>query len=156
VDISLDMSVPGMQIAHLSPEQIKKEIASLQKELRKVEDDIIALRHYLHGLSLTVGEEHFSAELLRLVHPKRTNARGLSRVCRSFFQSAPDSHSVRDICNHIMANRPELLIHRRNPSASVTSVLRHLAKRGEIIRKKENGKSVWLRASWWLTDDRRR
>jgi hypothetical protein len=33
----LDMSVPGMQIAHLSSGQIKKEIASWHKELRKVE-----------------------------------------------------------------------------------------------------------------------
>jgi hypothetical protein len=71
------MSVPGMQIAHLSSEQIKKEIASLQKELRKVEDDFSALRHYLHGLSLTLGEEYFSAEALRLIHPKRANVRGL-------------------------------------------------------------------------------
>lgn len=145
-----------MQIAHLSSEQIKKEMASLQKELRKVEGDIIALRQLLHGLSLTLGEEHFSAEVRRLIHPKRTNTRGLSRVCRSFFQSAPDSYSVGHICNHIMANEPELFIHRRNPSASVISVLRNLAKRGEIIRRKENGRSVWQRASWLLTDDRRR
>ena|SRR5947199_275607 len=150
------MSVPGIQIAHLSSEQIKKKIASLQKELRKVDGDIIALRHLLHGLSLTLGEEHFSAELLRLIHPKRANVRGLSRICRSFFRSAPDSYSVGHICNHIMANEPELLIHRRNPSASVISVLRHLAKRGEIIRRKENGRSVWQRASWLLNDDRRR
>jgi hypothetical protein len=150
------MSVPGMQIAHLSSEQIKKEIASLQKELRKVEDDFSALRHYLHGLSLTLGEEYYSAEALRQIHPKRANARGLSRICRSFFQSAPDSYSVGHICNHIMANEPELLIHRRNPSASVMSVLRNLAKHGEIIRRKENGRSVWQRASWLLTDDRRR
>jgi hypothetical protein len=132
---------------HLSAHRISKELSSLQKQLREVEDEIVAVRQTLHGLSLILGEEHFSAELLRLIRPKRTNIRGLSSVCRSLLLSAPRAYSVREVCNRIAATDPLLLIHHRNPMASVMSALRQLAKRGEIIRRAKNGKSVWQQAS---------
>ena len=133
--------------ARLSAQRITKELSALQKQLREVEGDIVAVRQTLHGLSLILGEEYFSEELLRLIRPKRTNIRGLSSVCRSLLLHAPHAYSVREVCNRINASDPLLLIHHRNPMASVMSVLRQLARRGEIIRKTENGKSVWQQAS---------
>jgi hypothetical protein len=108
------MSVPGIQIAHLSSEQIKKKIASLQKELRKVEDDISALRHYLHGLSLTLGEEHFSAELLRLIHPKRTNTRGF-KVTTATAQQRGRRYQKPSPYVHIFDASPVEAFHFTNP-----------------------------------------
>jgi hypothetical protein len=131
----------------LSPQRVTKELLALQKQLREVEYDIVAVRQTLHGLSLILGEEYFSEELLRLIRPKRTNIRGLSSVCRSLLLNAPYAYSVREVCNRINATDPLLLTHHRNPMASVMSVLRQLARRGEIIRKTENGKSVWQQAS---------
>ena len=131
----------------LSAGRITKELSTLQKQLREVENDIVAVRQTLHGLSLILGEEYFTEGLLRLIRPKRTKIRGLSRVCRSLLLHAPRAYSVREICNHIAATDPLLLIHHRNPMASVMSVLRHLARRGEIIRRTENGKSVWQQTS---------
>jgi hypothetical protein len=132
--------------AHLSARRITKELSELQKQLKEVEDDIVAVRQTLHGLSLILGEEYFTEGLLRLIRPKRTNIRGLSNLCRSLLLHAPRAYPVREICNHIAATDPLLLIHHRNPMASVMSVLRQLARRGEIIRKTENGKSVWQQA----------
>jgi hypothetical protein len=131
----------------LSARKITKELAALQKQLREVEGDIVAVRQTLHGLSLILGEEHFSEELLRLIRPKRTNIRGLSSLCRSLLLNSSRTYSVREICNCINATDPLLLTHHRNPMASVMSVLRQLARRGEIIRKTENGKSAWQLAS---------
>jgi hypothetical protein len=131
----------------LSARRITKELSALQKQLRQVEDDILAVRQTLHGLSLILGEEHFSDELLRLIRPRRTNIRGLSSVCRSLLLHAPHAYSVREVCDRINATEPLLLVHHRNPMASVMSVLRQLAKRGEIIRRTENGKSLWQQAS---------
>jgi hypothetical protein len=131
----------------LSARRITKELSALQKQLRQVEDDIVAVRQTLHGLSLILGEEHFSDELLRLIRPRRTNIRGLSSVCRSLLLHAPHAYSVREVCDRINATEPLLLVHHRNPMASVMSVLRQLAKRGEIIRRTENGKSLWQQAS---------
>lgn len=131
----------------LSAQRITKELSALQKQLREVEGDIVAVRQTLHGLSLILGKEHFSEELLRLIRPKRTNIRGLSSVCRSLLLHAPHAYSVREVCDRINATEPLLLVHHRNPMASVMSVLRQLAKRGEIVRRTENGKSVWQQAS---------
>jgi hypothetical protein len=133
--------------ARLSAQRIARELSGLQKQLREVEDDIVAARQALHGLSLILGEEYFSDELLRLIRPKRTNIRGLSSVCRSLLLHAPRALSVREICERINATDPLLLTHHKNPMASVMSVLRQLARRGEIIRRTENGKSVWQQAS---------
>lgn len=131
----------------LSVRRITKELSALQKQLREVEDDIVAVRQALHGLSLILGEEHFSEELLRLIRPKRAQIRGLSSVCRSLLLRAPYAYSVREVCDRINATDPLLLAHHRNPMASVMSVLRQLARRGEIIRRTQNGKSVWQQAS---------
>ena len=131
----------------LSVRRITKELSALQKQLREVEDDIVAVRQALHGLSLILGEEHFSEELLRLIRPKRAQIRGLSSVCRSLLLHAPHAYSVREVCDRINATDPLLLTHHRNPMASVMSVLRQLARRGEIIRRTQNGKSVWQQAS---------
>jgi hypothetical protein len=131
----------------LSPQRVTTELLALQKQLREVEGDIVAVRQTLHGLSLILGEEYFSDQLLRLIRPKRTNVRGLSNACRALFLQAPHAYSVREVCNRINATEPLLLTHHRNPMASVMSVLRQLAMRGEIIRRTENGKSIWQRAS---------
>jgi hypothetical protein len=131
----------------LSARRITRELSALQKQLRDVEDDIVVIRQTLHGLALILGEEHFSEELLRLICPQRTNIRGLSSVCRSLLLHAPHAYSVREVCDRINATEPLLLVHHRNPMASVMSVLRQLAKRGEIVRRTENGKSVWQQAS---------
>jgi hypothetical protein len=131
----------------LSAQRITRELSALQKQLREVEGDIVTVRQTLHGLALILGEEYFSEELLRLIRPKRTNIRGLSTVCRSLLLNAPYGYSVREVCNRINETEPLLLTHHRNPMASVMSVLRQLARRGEIIRRTENGKSVWQQAS---------
>jgi hypothetical protein len=102
-----------MQIAHLFFEQIKKKIASLQKELRKVDGDIIALRHLLHSLSLTLGEEHFSAELLRLIHPKRTNTRGF-KVTTATAQQRARRYQKPSPYVHIFDASPEEAFHFTN------------------------------------------
>ncbi|MGH9517354.1 MAG: hypothetical protein ACRD3P_16935 [Terriglobales bacterium] len=131
----------------LSVRRITKELLALQKQLREVEDDIVAVSQALHGFSLILGEEYFSRELLRLIRPKRTNVRGLSSICRSLLLHASHAYSVREVCERINVMDPLLLTHHKNPMASVTSVLRQLARRGEIIRRTENGKSVWQQAS---------
>jgi hypothetical protein len=144
---NIPVQLPIEDGVQLSVQRITKELWALQKQLREVEDDIVAVRQTLHGLSLILGEEYFSEELLRLIRPKRTNIRGLSRVCRSLLLHAPHSYSVREVCDRINAIDPLLLIHHRNPMASVMSVLRQLARRGEIIRRTESGKSTWQQAS---------
>lgn len=82
------MSAPGKQINNLSRATVTTELLKVQKELREVEDDIIAVTRVLRGLSVVLGEEYFSAELLQLMYPKRRNVRGLSQACRSVLQDA--------------------------------------------------------------------
>jgi hypothetical protein len=86
----------------------------LQKELRRVDGDIIALRHYLHGLSLTLGEEHFSAELLRLIHPKRTNTRDF-KVTTATAQQRGRRYQKLSPYVHIFDASPEKAFHFTNP-----------------------------------------
>jgi hypothetical protein len=150
------MSAPRVQINNLSRATLTTELVKVQKELREVEADIIVVTRVLRGLCVVLGKEHLSVELLRLIHPKRRNVRGLSQACKSVLQNAAHACPVREICDHIMESDPRLLDHLRNPKASVMSVLRHLARRGEVIRSEENGRSVWQRAQgWWDTEDKR-
>jgi hypothetical protein len=127
-----------------SGERIREEMSSLQKQLKQVEEEISAVKNTLYGLSVIFGEEVFSQQVLQTIRPKHGGkVRGLTATCQAVLVKTSHPCSVSAVCNLVRAVNPLLLIHHRNPRASVMTVLRNFAKRGQAVRGTENGRSVW-------------
>jgi hypothetical protein len=125
-------------------DRIRNELASLLKQLRDVEQQIRIVKDTLHGLSIVFGDDVVSAELLDVIRGKRrTNNRGLTDACKSVLLRVGKPCSVSTVCKLVTEINPTLLMHHRNPRASAMSALRNLARRSVVIRRMENGKSVW-------------
>lgn len=134
-------------------ERLREELDALQNELAEVEEQLATVKKTVYGLSLVFGPELCGPSLLNHVQQKSApHVRGLTDACRSAVMNAELPCSVSSICNLITAINPALLIHHRNPRASVMTVLRNLAKRGEVIRGMEKGRSVWQ----WLSPEPRK
>ena len=130
-------------------ERIQSELASLYKELREVEQQIRVVKDTLYSLSVVFGQEAVCPELLELVHPRhRTYVRGLTKACKLALIKARQPCSVNTVCRLITEIDPTLLMHHRNPMASAMTVLRNFAKKADVVRKTENGKSVWQWINW--------
>jgi hypothetical protein len=131
-----------------SGERIQEVMSSLQGELKEVEEEISAVKNTLYGLSVIFGEEVFSRQLLQSIRPKHDGrVRGLTATCQAVLIKASRPCSVSAVCNLVRAVNPLLLVHHRNPRASVMTVLRNFAGRGQVVRGSENGRSVWRWAS---------
>src|SRR6185437_10216470 len=127
-----------------SGQRIQEEMSSLQKELKQINEEISAVKTTLYGLSIIFGEEVFSQPLLRALRSKPSGkVRGLTAACEAVLVKTTHPCSVSTVCNLVRAVNPLLLIHHRNPRASVMTVLRNFARRGQVVRKTEYGRSVW-------------
>ena len=136
--------IPGFDYLRPSDDRIREELSSLQKELKDVEDGISAVKQMLYSMSVIFGEEVVSSPLVQLVRPKHgSKVRGLTSACEAVLAKTAQPCSVSAVCNLVRAVNPLLLSHHRNPRASVMTVLRNFAKRGQVIRRTENGRSVW-------------
>jgi hypothetical protein len=140
----------GDDFLGLSPEALdpasgrfQQESAALQAQLKEVEQEIAAIRNTVYGLSVIYGEQAVSHELLEQVRPVRSKQRGLTDACRVVLCKAARPCSVTTICKLVDAVDPFLLLHHRNPRASVMTILRNLANRGQVARSAINGRSVW-------------
>lgn len=127
-----------------SGERLNAEMSALQQELKAVEDEISAVKSTLFGLSVIYGEEVFPQHLLEAVRVKReAKAKGLTATCQAVLSRTTLPCTVSEVCDLIRQADPLLLVHHRNPRASVMTILRNFAKRGQVTRGTENGRSVW-------------
>ena len=131
---------------HLRPstERIQGEMSSLEEQLKEIEKEIAAVKNTLFGLSVIYGQDLITPPLLEQIRPKRgATVRGLTAACRTALIQVSQPCSVSTVCTLVRAIDPLLLVHHRNPRASVMTVLRNFAKRGQATRGIENGRSVW-------------
>lgn len=132
------------ELLNLAGGRLREESEALQRELLETEQEIAALKSTIYGLSVIYGEKVISRELLDKVRPMvRTKKHGLTAACRSVLASTGVPCSVGAVCQLINAADPSLLLRHRNPLASVMTILRNLAKKGEVIRRSANGRSIW-------------
>jgi hypothetical protein len=145
-DIAEYNSAPIVDFEHLRPtgDRIQGEMSSLQDQLKEIEREIVAVKSTLFGLSVIYGEDLLTPPLREQIRRKRgTAVRGLTAACRAALMSVARPCSVSAVCNLIRAIDPLLLVHHRNPRASVMTVLRNFAQRGQVTRGMEEGRSVW-------------
>jgi hypothetical protein len=143
-NITFPRSQSSLEELRPSGERLNSEMSALQQELKAVEEEISAVKSTLFGLSVIYGEEVFPQHLLEAVRVKReTKSRGLTATCQAVMSRATRPCTVSEVCDLVRRADPLLLVHLRNPRASVMTVLRNFAKRGQVIRGTENRRSVW-------------
>lgn len=129
--------------AHEELKHLLEKRAELMKRIGTIKQTIV-------GLANIFGDGILSEELLELVD-RRGAARqpGFTKVCRMVLMEAAAPLGAREVCEHIQRKTPPVLLHHKDPLASVTTVLNRLVDYGEarsLVR--ENGRRAWQ----WVAD----
>ena len=98
------------------------------------------------------GDEVLSKELLALVGRRSRRQRGLTKACRVVLMEAAGPLGTREVCKYIQERTPSALLHHKDPTASITTVLDRLVQYGQARTVVgENGRTAWL----WVAELRK-
>src|SRR5438552_11989361 len=132
-----------MRAAHEELKQLLRQRADIMKRIGTVKQTIV-------GLANLFGDDVLSEELLELVDRKSSGRQpGFTKACRMVLMEADRPLGAREVCEEIQQRVPPVLLHHKDPLASVTTVLNRLVEYGEahtIVR--ENGRRAWQ----WVSD----
>lgn len=97
------------------------------------------------GLANIFGDDCLGEELCLLVGRKgRPRQRGLTKSCRTVLMEADRPLGAQEICEQLQGSIPLVLLHHKDPAASVTTVLNRLVAYGEALKvHDENGRRAW-------------
>jgi hypothetical protein len=128
-----------VKAAHRELRQLIRERVEVMKRIETVKQTIV-------GLADLFGNEVLSEELRELVD--RTSGRrqpGLTKACRVVLMEAACPLGTREVCKYIEERTPSALLHHKDPTASVTTVLDRLVQYGQARTVVgENGRRAWL------------
>src|SRR5207302_5484075 len=120
--------------AHEELRQLLQQRAEVMKRIGTVKQTIV-------GLANLFGDEVLTDELLELVDRKSSGRQpGFTKACRMVLMESARPLGAREVCEHIQRKIPPVLLHHKDPPASVTTVLNRLVDYGEartVLR--ENG-----------------
>ncbi len=132
-----------VKTAHEELRQLMRQRADIMKRIGTIKQTIVGLANLFGGGIL-------NDDLLELVD-RKTNGRqpGFTRACRMVLMEASRPLGAREVCEQIQQKTPPVILHHKDPLASVTTVLNRLVEYGEaqsIVR--ENGRRAWV----WVSD----
>ncbi len=118
--------------------QLIRQRADIVKRIGTIKQTIV-------GLANVFGDDWLSDELGELVGRKdRGRQRGLTKSCRTLLMEANRPLSAQEICEQLQERIPQILLHHKDPAASVTTVLNRLVAYGEALKvQDENGRRAW-------------
>src|SRR5438105_3321437 len=132
-----------VKAAHDELRQLMRQRAEIMKRIGTVKQTIV-------GLANLFGDEMLTDELLELVDRKSSGRQpGFTKACRMVLMESARPLGAREVCEHIQRKIPPVLLHHKDPLASVTTVLNRLVDYGEartVLR--ENGRRAWQ----WVAD----
>ena len=136
-----------VEAAHEELRQLMRQRAEIMKRIGTVKQTIV-------GLANLFGDNVLSEELLELVDRKSGGRQpGFTKACRMVLMEANRPLGAREVCEEIQQRVPPVLLHHKDPLASVTTVLNRLVEYGEAqTMVKENGRRAWQ----WVADPSRR
>lgn len=125
-------------------------LQSLLRERRDVVRRICAIRQTIVGLASVYGQEVLDDQVLEMLdRHSKGRGQGLTRACRLALIQAGRPLSAREVCDQIQTQNPPLLMHHKDPMASVNTLLARLTHYGEAsATKDERGRRVWQ----WVTE----
>jgi hypothetical protein len=128
----------------------QEELRQLLKQRGEVMKRIGTVKQTIVGLANLFGDEMLTDELLELVDRKSSGRQpGFTKACRMVLMESARPLGAREVCEHIQRKIPPVLLHHKDPLASVTTVLNRLVDYGEartVLR--ENGRRAWQ----WVAD----
>ena len=132
-----------VKAAHEELRQLMRQRAEIMKRIGTVKQTIV-------GLANLFGDNVLSEELLELVDRKSSGRQpGFTKACRMVLMEANRPLGAREVCEEIQQRVPPVLLHHKDPLASVTTVLNRLVEYGEAqTMVKENGRRAWQ----WVAD----
>ena len=136
-----------VKAAHGELRELMRQRAEIMKRIGTVKQTIV-------GLANLFGDNVLSEELLELVDRKSGGRQpGFTKACRMVLMEANRPLGAREVCEEIQQRVPPVLLHHKDPLASVTTVLNRLVEYGEAqTMVKENGRRAWQ----WVADPDRR
>jgi hypothetical protein len=108
------------------------------------------IRHTVAGLSDIFGPNILNEELRRLLCQQGRRVRershpGLTETCRRILMKVSQPLTVRQLCDAIRHDDPDLFARHKNLTASVAVVLKRLESYGEVLDVlNERGGRTWL------------
>lgn len=132
-----------VKTAHEELRQLMRQRADIMKRIGTIKQTIVGLANLFGGGIL-------NDDLLELVDRKSSGRQpGFTRACRMVLMEAARPLGAREVCEQIQQKTPPVILHHKDPLASVTTVLNRLVEYGEaqsVVR--ENGRRAWL----WIAD----
>ena len=125
--------------------QAKEELKGLLKLKGEVTKRIGTAKQTISGLANLFGNQVLDDELLELLD-RKIHARqpGFTRECRFALMDSGSAMTARAVCDWIREKNPALLLHHKEPIASVTTVLNRLVAYGEAeTLVLDIGKRAW-------------
>jgi hypothetical protein len=127
-----------VKTAHEELRQLMRQRADIMKRIGTIKQTIVGLANLFGGGIL-------NEDLLELVDRKASGRQpGFTRACRMVLMEAARPLGAREVCEQIQLKTPPVILHHKDPLASVTTVLNRLVEYGEaqsVVR--ENGRRAW-------------
>jgi len=146
------MSPGTEELVGSSSTHVQEVVKAAEEDLRQLirqRADIVrrigTIKQTIVGLANIFGDDWFSEELLELVGRKGgAQQRGLTKYCRTVLMEANRPLGAQEVCEQLQGRIPLVLLHHKDPAASVTTVLNRLVKYGEALKvHDENGRRAW-------------
>jgi hypothetical protein len=127
-----------VKVAEEDLRQLIRQRADIVKRIGTIKQTIV-------GLANIFGDDWVGEELWGLLGRKdAARQRGLTKSCRTVLMEANRPLGAQEICEQLQGRIPPVLVHHKDPAASVTTVLNRLVAYGEALKvHDENGRRAW-------------
>ena len=122
-----------------------EDLRQLIQQRSDIAKRIGTIKQTIVGLANIFGDDWLGEELSELVG-RKDGARqwGLTKSCRKVLMEANRPLRAEEICEQLRGRIPMILLHHKDPAASVTTVLNRLVAYGEALKvHDENGRRAW-------------
>jgi len=125
--------------------EMKKELQTLHAERSALDRRMDVIKKALVGLATLYGDEALALDFLQPLDPAKNCRRmSLTETCRSVMMQSKSPLRIREIHQLLVQKDPDLLRHYKQPFVSVATVLRRLAKKGQVrVVAKGHGRTEW-------------
>ena len=141
------MEFVGSSNAHVQEvvKAAEEDLRQLMRQRADIVKRIGTIKQTIVGLANVFGDDSLDGELLELVGRKgRPRQRGLTKSCRTVLMEANRPLGALEVCEQLQGRIPLVLLHHKDPAASVTTVLNRLVAYGEALKvHDENGRRAW-------------
>ena len=146
------MSPGTEELVGSSSTHVQEVVKAAEEDLRQLirqRADIVkrigTIKQTIVGLANIFGDDWFSEELLELVGRKGgAQQRGLTKYCRTVLMEANRPLGAQEVREQLQGRIPLVLLHHKDPAASVTTVLNRLVEYREALAvRDENGRRAW-------------